>query len=68
MILGLGFITGGLGVPITGRIADEIGIQWAVGLLSLLALAGAALAMTIPWERLGSRFVDEPVDPANPVG
>ncbi len=63
VILGLGFITGGLGVPITGRIADEIGIQWAVGLLSLLALAGAALAMTIPWERLGSRFVDEPVDP-----
>jgi FSR family fosmidomycin resistance protein-like MFS transporter len=64
VILGLGFITGGLGVPITGRVADEIGIQWAIGLLSVLALAAAALAATIPWERLGSRYEDEPVQPA----
>lgn len=63
VILGLGFITGGIGVPITGRIADETGIQWAVGLLSVLALAGAALATTIPWERLGSRFEEDPPEP-----
>jgi FSR family fosmidomycin resistance protein-like MFS transporter len=62
VILGLGFITGGVGVPITGRVADEIGIQWAVGLLSLLALAGAALATTIPWERLGSRTIEATSD------
>lgn len=52
VILGLGFITGGIGVPITGRIADGIGIEGAIASLSVLALAGAALAWTIPWERL----------------
>lgn len=56
VILGLGFITGGLGVPITGRLADEVGIQSAIASLSILAVLAAALAMTIPWERLGSRY------------
>jgi len=56
VILGLGFITGGLGVPITGRLADEVGIQSAIASLSVLAVLAAALAMTIPWERLGSRY------------
>lgn len=56
VILGLGFITGGIGVPVTGRIADAVGIQTAIAMLGVLAVAAAALATTIPWERLGSRF------------
>ncbi len=63
VILGLGFITGGLGVPITGRLADEIGIQSAIASLSILAVLAAALAMTIPWERLGSRFEEQESEP-----
>jgi FSR family fosmidomycin resistance protein-like MFS transporter len=60
VILGLGFITGGVGVPITGRIADAVGIQTAIASLGVLAVAAAALATTIPWERLGSRY-EEPL-------
>ncbi len=63
VILGLGFITGGLGVPITGRLADEVGIQTAVASLSFLAVLAAALAMTIPWERLGSRYDEREPEP-----
>ncbi len=68
VILGLGFITGGIGVPITGRIADEVGIQTAVASLSILAVLAAALAMTVPWERLGSRIDErEPESDSEPV-
>ena len=46
VILGLGFITGGIGVPITGFIGDRAGIDVALSLLSLLCLGAAILAWT----------------------
>lgn len=46
IILGLGFITGGIGVPITGAIADHIGIDHSLRLLSLLCLGAALLALS----------------------
>ena len=48
VILGLGFVTGGIGVPVTGRLADAIGIAPALMLLSVLCALGALLALTIP--------------------
>jgi MFS transporter, FSR family, fosmidomycin resistance protein len=48
MILGLGFVTAGVGVPISGRLADSIGFQDAFMLLSVLAVIAAVLAATIP--------------------
>lgn len=48
VILGLGFVTGGIGVPITGRIADSFGIQSALLGLSVLAVLAILLALTIP--------------------
>jgi len=51
VILGLGFITGGVGMPITGAIADRFGIQTALLLLSVLAAAASLLALTIPSDR-----------------
>lgn len=50
VILGLGFITGGIGVPITGRLADAIGIQGALMSLGVLCALGALIALTIPRE------------------
>jgi len=47
-ILGLGFVTGGIGVPITGRLADLFGIQAALASLGVLAGLAALLALTIP--------------------
>lgn len=46
VILGLGFITGGVGVPITGYIGDRAGIDVALSLLALLCLGAAVLAWT----------------------
>ena len=46
MILGLGFVTGGIGVPITGRLADLYGMQIALVCLVPLLAAGSLLALT----------------------
>jgi MFS transporter, FSR family, fosmidomycin resistance protein len=57
MILGLGFITGGIGVPITGWVADQIGFQGAMLSLGVVGAAAALLALTIPSDaRLAARM------------
>jgi FSR family fosmidomycin resistance protein-like MFS transporter len=48
VILGLGFVTGGIGVPITGRLADAVGIQTALLSLGILCAFAALLALTLP--------------------
>ena len=48
VILGLGFITGGIGVPITGLLADAVGIRTALASLGALCALAALLALTIP--------------------
>ena len=48
VILGLGFVTGGIGVPITGALADAIGIRLALTSLGSLCVASALLALTVP--------------------
>jgi FSR family fosmidomycin resistance protein-like MFS transporter len=48
VILGLGFVTGGIGVPITGYIADIFGMQTALASLTLVLAFGALVALTIP--------------------
>lgn len=57
IILGLGFVTGGLGVPLTGALADRIGIGQALMLLSLLSITAALLALTIPRRAFGRSMV-----------
>ncbi len=58
-ILGLGFITGGIGVPVTGRIADSVGIGPALASLALISALATVLALAIPPGALatGSRAV-----------
>lgn len=48
LILGLGFITGGIGVPVTGLIADHVGIPSALLLVAPLTLVGSVIALTLP--------------------
>ncbi len=59
LILGLGFITGGIGVPITGLLADNYGIPSALLIVAPLTLIGTAIALTLP----GRIFTHGP-DPA----
>lgn len=47
-ILGLGFVTGGIGVPLVGRLADQVGMPMALSSLSVLLVLAVALALLIP--------------------
>jgi MFS transporter, FSR family, fosmidomycin resistance protein len=48
LMMGFAWGSGGLSVPFVGMIADRIGIEAALRGLSIVPLAAAALAMTLP--------------------
>ncbi|HAX24934.1 MAG TPA: MFS transporter [Thermomicrobiales bacterium] len=50
LILGLGFVTGAIGVPITGAIADAFSIQTAMRAQSLVILLAIPIALLLPSE------------------
>lgn len=50
LILGLGFVTGAIGVPITGMLADAYGMQVAIEAQVLLVVATIGLALALPSE------------------
>jgi FSR family fosmidomycin resistance protein-like MFS transporter len=47
-ILGMGFVTGGIGAPVTGALADDIGTGSAIMLMAILIVVAAAIAARIP--------------------
>jgi FSR family fosmidomycin resistance protein-like MFS transporter len=50
LVMGLGFVTGAIGVPINGAIADAIGLQKSLMTHVLLVLATLVLAWFLPRE------------------
>jgi FSR family fosmidomycin resistance protein-like MFS transporter len=50
LILGLGFVTGAIGVPITGMLADTFGMVAAIQLQVVIVVATIALAWLLPNE------------------
>ena len=50
LIMGLGFAMSALGMPITGRVADELGLQDAMRFQALIGAATFALAWLLPTE------------------
>jgi MFS transporter, FSR family, fosmidomycin resistance protein len=50
LVMGLGFVTGAVGIPITGAIGDRIGLQNALMTQALLAAATIGLAWFLPNE------------------
>ncbi|MFL5804914.1 MAG: MFS transporter [Roseiflexaceae bacterium] len=50
VILGLGFVTGAIGVPITGMLADAYGMPVAIETQALLVVATIGLALLLPSE------------------
>jgi MFS transporter, FSR family, fosmidomycin resistance protein len=50
LILGLGFVTGAIGVPVTGLIADQFGMQTAIESQVILVIATIAVAWLLPTE------------------
>jgi MFS transporter, FSR family, fosmidomycin resistance protein len=55
-ILGMGFVTGGIGVPVTGFLADRYGMAEALMMNTILVLVAAAIVMMIP-----RRAITDPV-------
>jgi FSR family fosmidomycin resistance protein-like MFS transporter len=51
LILGLGFITGAIGVPVTGVVGDHFGLQAALGLQVAVVAATIPVALLLPGER-----------------
>lgn len=47
-ILGMGFVTGGIGVPVTGFLADRYGMAEALMMNTVLVVVAAAIVMIIP--------------------
>ncbi|MGH7903073.1 MAG: MFS transporter [Candidatus Dormibacteraceae bacterium] len=60
LVLGLGFVTGAVGIPITGAVADAVGLRTALGLQAALAALTIAVAMLLPDERLLLRLSSAP--------
>ena len=50
LVLGLGFVTGAVGVPINGAIADSIGLQSSLMTHVVLVIVTIAIAWFLPDE------------------
>jgi FSR family fosmidomycin resistance protein-like MFS transporter len=50
LVMGLGFVTGAIGIPINGAIADHIGLQKSLMTHVLLVIATIAIAWFLPSE------------------
>jgi FSR family fosmidomycin resistance protein-like MFS transporter len=50
LIMGLAFVTGAIGVPITGAVADRFGLQFALGMQVAVVVASIGIALLLPSE------------------
>jgi FSR family fosmidomycin resistance protein-like MFS transporter len=60
LVMGLGFITAAIGVPINGRIADSIGLQKSLMTHVILVLVTIAIAWFLPREGEMERYSVRP--------
>ena len=51
LVMGLGFVTGAIGIPINGAIADSIGLQWSLMTHVILVAATIGIAWFLPTEK-----------------
>ena len=56
LVMGLGFVTGGIGIPINGAIADRIGLQESLMTHVILVLVTIVIAWYLPREREMDRY------------
>jgi len=56
LVMGLGFVTGAIGVPINGAIADAIGLQKSLMTHVILVIATIAIAWFLPREEEMERY------------
>ncbi len=61
LVMGLGFVTGAIGVPITGAIADHVGLQHAMQLQVVPVLLTIGVASFLPSESYVESVVGRPL-------
>ena len=65
LVMGLGFVTGAIGIPINGAIADAIGLQKSLMTHVILVIATLAIAWFLPREDEMERYsVSQQAQPA----
>ena len=71
LVLGLGFVTGAIGIPINGAIADSIGLQHSLMTHVVLVIITIAIAWFLPseaeMEHLSTRAETDGAQPATAV-
>lgn len=65
LVMGLGFVTGAIGVPINGAIADSIGLQKALMTQLILVVITIGVAWLLPTEREMERYAAPAAPPAD---
>ncbi len=65
LIMGLGFVTGAIGVPITGAVADHWGLQTALALQVLVVVLTIPIALLLPSERFLRKLAERPAEEAH---
>lgn len=66
LVMGLGFVTAAVGIPINGAIADAIGLQKSLLTHVILVLATIVIAWFLPTEKVIERY-SEPVPAVTPA-
>ena len=64
LLLGLGFVTGALGVPATGALADAFGMETAMRAQVLVVIATIGIAWLLPSEKFLGSFSAAPPPPS----
>ena len=67
LVLGLAFVTAAIGVPVTGAIADKVGLQAALGLQVAVVAATVLIAMLLPSEQYLRELREERARRATPA-
>ena len=63
LVMGLAFVTAALGVPLTGAVADHLGLPVAMGLQVVVVAVTIVIALLLPGEDF-LRRLEEPAEPA----
>lgn len=61
LVMGLGFVTGAIGVPVTGLVANHFGLQMALGLQVAVVALTIPIAFLLPSESSLQRLQEERV-------
>lgn len=64
LVMGLGFVAGAVGVPITGAVADRLGLQVALGLQVVVVVLTIPVAALLPSEAWLRRLREAQSQPA----